>query len=177
MITADRQVLKNLKRLKWNLRMSKISSLVPAPVIPTVPVQVPHLSPMKLVDGNLLSNPQCLSNQQLPLPNTSKEDSLTMLMRTNTIVLLMPDFSFNKKSPQEQEKPESIPLLLKKLTEKLLFTCSMTTLTGDLTTSVDTFSHKRERFTGTTRSRSSDPKLKTPMRLWSPSLPANLTPK
>ena len=159
------------------MRINKISSLVPVLLIPTVPVQALLQLLMKLVDGNLQSNPQCLSNQQLQSPNTNKEDSLTMLMRTNTIVLLMPDFSFNKKSPQEQEKPESIPLLLKKLTEKLLSTCSMTTLTGDLTTSVDTFSHKRERFTGTTRSRSSDPKLKTPMRLWSPSLPANLTPK
>lgn len=155
----------------------KLKLPAPAPVIPTVPVQVPHLSLMKLVDGNLLSNPQCLNKKQLPSPNTNKEDSLTMLMRTSTTVLLMQDFSFNKKLPQEQEKPVSIALLLKKLTEKLLSTCSMTTLTGDSTTSVDTFSHKRERFTGTTRSRSSDPKLKTPMRLWSPSLPANLTPK
>jgi hypothetical protein len=107
----------------------------------------------------------------------NKVDSPRRLMKMNSTALLMPDFSFNKKSPQDQEKPESITSLFKKLTEKLLSSCSMTTLTGDLTTSEDTFSHKKERSHGITKSSKSDLKLRMLMRLFLSSLRTKLTPK
>jgi hypothetical protein len=173
--------------LKTNLRVNKskenlllpvpLPALLPVLLIPTVLVLVLLLLLMKLEDGKLQSNRLCLNKKQVRSPLMNKVDSPRRLMKMNSTALLMPDFSFNKKSPQDQEKPESITSLFKKLTEKLLSSCSMTTLTGDLTTSEDTFSHKKERSHGITKSSKSDLKLRMLMRLFLSSLRTKLTPK
>jgi len=142
----------------------RTNKLKPRLLILTIPKQLLQLSLMRLVDGNQLNTVQPFKEKLMLLPNMKPEDSPMKLMKTNSMVLLMPNFLSRKKLLQDQEKPVPTPSLLKRPTEKLLFTCSMTTSTGDLTTSVDTFSHKRERFTGTTESKPLEPKSMKPMK-------------